>query len=383
METSRLYNSFDEIERMIASLRHLGDELASSLEFTQSVLNSIGEPLVVLDASLKVLTANRHFYSMFMTLPKETEQRSFFELGYPQWDVDEFRIRLRKVLSENEPVEGYEIRDDFPGLGDRILSFSANKMYKGINQPDAIVLIIRDVTDQRALEQAREDVERIARHDLRSPISGAISLLTVLIEEAKDEDGYIGLVKHSLNALKHAIGALDISMEMLRIELGTFQVTPDSVDVPNLISDIFEELSSTIRYKNIHVLLECAREECELHDYYVCGLSSIMHSIYGNIIRNAVEASPKGGSIKISLTPRGQMLEFVCRNEGDVPEYIRERFFDKYVTAEKSGGSGLGTYVAKRLVQAHAGNIFMRTGNGSTTLTVNLPTNACPIAPVG
>jgi signal transduction histidine kinase len=60
-------------------------------------------------------------------------------------------------------------------------------------------------------------------------------------------------------------------------------------------------------------------------------------------------------------------------NQGEVPESIRERFFEKYVTAGKPKGTGLGAYSARRVAQAHGGDIIMQTGGGETTLTVSLP----------
>ena len=72
-----------------------------------------------------------------------------------------------------------------------------------------------------------------------------------------------------------------------------------------------------------------------------------------NLVVNAVEASPIGGTISLALTREGGQARIVLRNQGAVPECVRERFFEKYATAGKTRGTGLGTYSARLIARAH------------------------------
>jgi signal transduction histidine kinase len=104
------------------------------------------------------------------------------------------------------------------------------------------------------------------------------------------------------------------------------------------------------------------------------GDAMLCHSIFQNLIKNACEASPDGGAVVLQLHDQSP-LRISIRNSGAVPVDIRERFFDKYVTAEKNGGTGLGTYSARLLAQAQGGGVELAVSDegNSTELTVTLP----------
>lgn len=92
-----------------------------------------------------------------------------------------------------------------------------------------------------------------------------------------------------------------------------------------------------------------------------------------NLIVNALEASPVGGRIEIRLE-RGECARVVIRNQGEVPQALRERFFEKYATSGKTAGTGLGTYSALLFAEAQRGCVELDTSErGATTLIERLP----------
>ena len=102
---------------------------------------------------------------------------------------------------------------------------------------------------------------------------------------------------------------------------------------------------------------------------------TLCFSAFQNLIKNACEAAPAHSKVSIRLLNKTPLLRIEIENKGLVPEEIRERFFDKFVTAGKHGGTGLGTYSARLLVQAQQGEIAMETfeETGLTRVTVGLP----------
>jgi two-component system CheB/CheR fusion protein len=104
--------------------------------FFYSTLSALWEPILILDESFKVFTANRAFLRTFKTSPKETEGRSIFELGDHQW-----------VIPHDSEFEGYEVEHEFPGLGRRKMSLNARKIEQGDERPAMILLSFRDITD--------------------------------------------------------------------------------------------------------------------------------------------------------------------------------------------------------------------------------------------
>ena len=104
------------------------------------------------------------------------------------------------------------------------------------------------------------------------------------------------------------------------------------------------------------------------------GDAMLCYSLFQNLIKNACEASPENGRVTVSLI-NGNPLRINIQNKGAVPDEIRKRFFDKFVTHGKQGGTGIGTYSAKVLVEAQNGTISLVVldQENLTTITVALP----------
>jgi signal transduction histidine kinase len=100
----------------------------------------------------------------------------------------------------------------------------------------------------------------------------------------------------------------------------------------------------------------------------------LLHTLLGNCLKNAVEASPEGGVVEVALSVAESVIVRV-HNRGAVPEAIRGTFFGKFSTAGKVGGTGLGAYSSKRIAEVHGGSIAMDTSDAtdSTTITITLP----------
>jgi CheY-like chemotaxis protein len=103
------------------------------------------------------------------------------------------------------------------------------------------------------------------------------------------------------------------------------------------------------------------------------GEELLCYSMLGNLVKNAIEASPEGGTVDLSIGRTDGEAIVRVHNAGAVPEAIRSRFFEKYSTSGKSGGTGLGTYSARLMARVQHGDIEMQTGEApGTTLTVRL-----------
>ena len=103
------------------------------------------------------------------------------------------------------------------------------------------------------------------------------------------------------------------------------------------------------------------------------GEEGLLRTLLDNLAQNAFEALPEDGEVVLELARAGETVELALTNAGEIPREIRERLFQKYVTAGKRHGTGLGTYSARLVAQAHGGDIAVRTERpGFTTLRVRL-----------
>ena len=102
----------------------------SFLEFFEDILSSIREPLVVLDAALKVVKANLSFYRTFDVTPDETEGLEIYDLGNGQWDIPKLRKLLEDMLPKQTVFNDLEIEHQFETIGRKIMSLNARWIYR-------------------------------------------------------------------------------------------------------------------------------------------------------------------------------------------------------------------------------------------------------------
>jgi two-component sensor histidine kinase len=120
----------------------------------QAIVDTIREPLLVLDQDLRVVAASRSFYLRFKMVPREVQGRPVYALGDGQWNIPELRLLLEKILPQHALMEDYEVQLDFSGLGRRAMLLNARQVFYEENARTLILLGIEDVTERRAAERA-------------------------------------------------------------------------------------------------------------------------------------------------------------------------------------------------------------------------------------
>jgi len=135
--------------------------VAEARAFAEGIVATVREPLLALDANLRVLFANRSFYRTFQETTETTEGRLLYELGNRQWNIPQLRELLEDILPQNTSFEDFEVEHDFPRLGRRTMLLNARRVHRQANKTDMILLAIQDITERRRAEEAlRESEER-------------------------------------------------------------------------------------------------------------------------------------------------------------------------------------------------------------------------------
>src|SRR4051794_18141228 len=103
-------------------------KIEEARDYAEAIVETVREPLVVLDGKLRVITANRSFYKIFHVVKKETEQKLIYKLGNGQWDNPKLRYLLEDILPRKTFFQDFEIEHDFPEIGKRVVLLNARKI---------------------------------------------------------------------------------------------------------------------------------------------------------------------------------------------------------------------------------------------------------------
>ena len=121
--------------------------------YAQNIVDTVREPLLILDATLRVRSANRAFYQTFQVSPAETEGRLIYELGNGQWDIPDLRTLLEDIVPKSSVFDDFELEHTFPAIGRRIMLLNARKLEAG-KHGELLVLAMEDVTARKQAEEA-------------------------------------------------------------------------------------------------------------------------------------------------------------------------------------------------------------------------------------
>ena len=237
-----------------------------------------------------------------------------------------------------------------------------------------------DYDDMLETARLREDVEQITRHDLKAPLAGVIGLVQTLIEDNTIErDELTGRLRMIEETALQVMNMINLSSELFKIETGRFKLDPKPVPVCDILHRIAGILNLAFSEKHVTVSVDASLPEKTAGAPEAMGDAMFCYSLFHNLVKNACEAAPENSEVSITLGDQTP-LRIKISNQGAVPAEIRQQFFDKFVTKDKNGGTGLGTYSAKLLTEAQAGQIELDVSDeaNTTEITVVLPRTSPP-----
>ena len=120
--------------------------LLETREYSENIVETLHEAIVVLNSDFKVISANRSFYRMFQAVPEATEGRFLYDLGNKQWNIPKLRRLLEEIIPNDNVIEGFEIEHDFLKVGHKTILVNARRMIQKKAGEELILLAIEDVT---------------------------------------------------------------------------------------------------------------------------------------------------------------------------------------------------------------------------------------------
>lgn len=151
-ELSVLRARVAQLEEALGHLDRIERSARMALQYAEGIIETVREPLLVLDAGLNILSANRSFYDTFRVQPGDTLGKPIYEIGNRQWDIPRLRTLLEHILPENSRIEAYEVEHVFHVIGRKVMLLNARRVVRDDIGTQTILLAIEDVTDRRQTE---------------------------------------------------------------------------------------------------------------------------------------------------------------------------------------------------------------------------------------
>jgi PAS domain S-box-containing protein len=262
------------------------------------------------------------------------------------------------------------------------------KLRRSHNQIEVQAQQLRD--QNAALRDAirvREEVERIARHDLKTPLNSILAAAKLLREKRTPDAREAELLGMVEGAAYRVLDLVNLSVDIYRMEQGEYRFSPRVVDLVGLVENVARDVRAHADTKQVRLEIRVdGSEPSPERRAHAWAEEMLCYSVIANLMKNAVEASPDGGRVLVDFGTRGAQTVMRMYNEGTVPDSVQRSFFEKYATYGKVGGSGLGTYSARLMARVQQGDLTMRTSASEGTILElrlpALPEGAVPIVGV-
>jgi PAS domain S-box-containing protein len=366
-EISALIGLMDDITER----RRMEEELRRSERVSRTLLNATTESAFLVDVDGTILAINDIGARRLGGEPQTITGRNFHE--FQPWEYFERGMeRVWEAYCERRPVRFEDERASF--IHDVLVS----PVFDDAGGVDKVAIFAQDITERRRLERLREDVERITRHDMKTPLIGIVGFAQLMQKSCNLTDKQREYLAYIQNSGRQMMDFIKKSLDYFKMEQRAYVPHPQPVDMAQVLRRIHDDLLPLAVSKSVLISFTQDGHDISLATpilFY--GEQDHLENLFANLIKNAVEAAPEESVVTVSIRQDASVCEVDVHNQGVIPESARARFFERYNTAGKEGGTGLGTYVARLIAETHGGNVRYTTSPAEGThLIVTLP--PCP-----
>ena len=348
------------------------DAAKRGLDFAEAIVETVREPLVILNQNLQVVKANKMFYQSFQAAREDTEGRLIYDLGNGQWNIPKLRELLENILPAHSTFRDFEVTHEFERVGRKVMLLNASEIFNPNAQARMILLAIEDATDRKQAEEALQttngELQHFAyalTHDLQEPLRMVVNFTELLEQEyggklGPEADQFISYSVGGALRIEALLKALLTYWEVTGRELDSFAPIDCGVVLAGALSNLqaaIEENGAVITSDPLPTLVA---EEVML--------TQLFQNLISNSIKYRGEEAPR---IHVSAEKDAEGWLFAVRDNGiGIEPQFTDRVFGmfKRLHGKEIPGTGIGLALCKKIVERKGGRIWVESeaGHGST-----------------
>jgi two-component sensor histidine kinase len=331
--------------------------VADACALAQSIVDTVREPVIVLDKRLRVIAASRSFYSAFEVSPEETQGQLLYALGDGQWDIPKLRLLLEKIIPEHGVMEDYEVEHEFPHLGTRIMRLNARQVFYKEGAETTILLGIEDVTVRRKLEHEKDDLLRqkdILLEEIQHRIANSLQIIAGIIVMKANT-----VSSEETRALLRETHGHVISIAAVQEQLHV-SGTVGSIEIVPYLRRLSNALAASMIGDARPVTIKVVGEGGSMTSRQAESIGLIATELVMNSLKHAFPAMEMQGQVTIAFEVNGTNWKLSVADNG----------IGKQDGVFAQPKTGLGTGIVKALAQGIDAEVETLVGQDGTIVSV-------------
>jgi len=348
------------------------DAAKRGLDFAEAIVETVREPLVILNQNLQVVKANKAFYETFRAVREETEERRIYDLGNGQWNIPKLRELLENILPARSTFRDFEVTHEFEHVGRKVMLLNASEIFNPNAQARTILLAIEDATDRKQAEDAlrttNDELQHFAyalTHDLQEPLRMVVNFTELLGQEyagkmGAEADQFISYSVAGALRIEALLKALLAYWEVTERAHDSFAPIDSGATLARVLLNLQDAIAGSGATVTSDRLPTVMAEEVML--------TQLFQNLISNSIKYRGEEAPR---IHISAERDAEGWLFSVRDNGiGIDPQFSDRVFGmfKRLHGKEIPGTGIGLALCKKIVERQGGRIWVESelGHGAT-----------------
>jgi PAS domain S-box-containing protein len=326
----------------------------------EAIVDTVREPLIVLDDELNVVVASRSFYRAFHVTPQETEGRPLHELGTGEWNIPSLRMQLENIVSQDVTIEEFEIEHGFPIIGRRIMLLNARKVFYERKDDTRLLVAIEDVTERRTLEREQDELLRqkeLLLQEMNHRVNNSLQIIASILLLKADTVQSEETRRHLQDARERVMAVATVQEQLAPTHFGA------QIQVKNYLTRLCESLAASMILVDQPISLKVEAGEGTTTSEQAVSMGLITTELVINALKHAFP-SGASGEVVVAFESTASAWRLSVSDDGvGIGRHL----------ADAPVRTGLGTSIVEALTRQLGGRVSTSAASPGTIVSATVP----------